>query len=304
MKKKIWYILLTMMILLFTTGCEEKQEEGEYQLYYLNIGGTKLDTVGYNSTKASVLELAEELVTKLAEEPEDSGLRRTIPSGVELLGVQFNGYAIILDWNAAYTAIPVTEEILIRAAVVKTLTQIPGVSYVRFTVEGSAFYDAHNLLVGSMNADSFVDNPGKQINSSIERDLTLYFSNEEGTALVKETRTVPCSSNVLLEKLIMEQLIGGPRTTGLLPTIPTGTMLITLNVAEGVCYVNLDETFRNQNEAISEQVVLYSIVNSLVENGTITKVQISVNGDSTGKVRYNYDLSSLYEKDMSMVLEN
>jgi germination protein M len=67
--------------------------------------------------------------------------------------------------------------------------------------------------------------------------------------------------------------------------------------------VNLDDTFRNQNEEISEQVVLYSIVDSLTALESVDKVQISINGDTSGKCRYNYDLSAMYEGDDSLILE-
>jgi germination protein M len=100
----------------------------------------------------------------------------------------------------------------------------------------------------------------------------------------------------------MEQLIEGPKNTGEQATIPTETKLITLSTVDGVCYVNFDETFFNQNQEISEQVVLYSIVDSLTELSTIDRVQLSVNGDTTGKVRFTYNLSSMYEEDLSLVM--
>ena len=80
-----------------------------------------------------------------------------------------------------------------------------------------------------------------------------------------------------------------------------GTKLITITVVDGVCYVNMDETFLNQNQEISEQVVLYSIVDSLTELSSIDKVQISINGDTSGKCRYTYDLAPMYKEDMSIV---
>jgi germination protein M len=155
-----------------------------------------------------------------------------------------------------------------------------------------------------MSLDSFVENPGQQISSSQKTILTLYFSNKEGTALVPETREVHYSSNISLEKLVIEQLMEGPKEKGRLATIPSGTKLITISVVDGVCYVNLDEMFLNQNQEISEQVVLYSVVDSLTELSTIDKVQISINGDTSGKCRYTYDLATMYKEDLSIVEEN
>ena len=191
-----------------------------------------------------------------------------------------------------------TEEILTRAAIAKTLLQVTDYPYVMFTVESEPLVNSNGTNVGAMSLDSFVENPGEQINSSQKTTLTLYFSNKEGNRLIPETREVHYSS---LEKLVMEQLMEGPKKSGLQATIPTGTKLITITVVDSVCYVNLDEMFLNQNKEINEQVVLFSIVDSLTELPSIEKVQISINGDTSGKCRYTYDFATMYQADLSIV---
>lgn len=154
-----------------------------------------------------------------------------------------------------------------------------------------------------MSADNFVENPGKQINSSVESTLTLYFSDKNGTGLVKETRGVHYSTNISMEKLIMEQLIEGPKKSGATATMPSGTKLISVSVVDGVCYVNLSDSFKSQNPEVNEEIVLYSIVNSLTELQGVSKVQISVNGSTEGKLRYTYDLSKMYKRDTKYIKE-
>ena len=44
-------------------------------------------------------------------------------------------------------------------------------------------------------------------------------------------------------------------------------------------------------------------MNSLVELDNINKVQISVNGDTSGVYRDSYKLSDMYERDLSYVKE-
>ena len=100
----------------------------------------------------------------------------------------------------------------------------------------------------------------------------------------------------------MQQLLKGPEKKGLLATIPKGTQLINVSVSDGVCYVNLDETFKNQNYEITEPVVIYSIVNSLSQVDEVSKVQISINGDTSGNYRYNYALSKMYAPDFSLIV--
>ena len=300
MKRKIGSVLL-LLVLLLLCGCTKQEEEHEYLIYYKNMDSTKIIPTSYEPKSQNGDELAMEMLNAMKEAPDSAELRQSIPEPVQILSCKQNGYMMTVDFNEAYYDLGGTEEVLLRAAVVRTLVQIDGISYVAFTVESQPLTYQDGGTIGGMNADSFVENPGNQINSSLRTTLNLYFASEDGTELVKETRDVHYSSNISLEKLVVEQLIEGPKTSGLKATIPGDTKLITISVVEGICYVNLDETFRNQNNEIQEPIVLYSIVNSLAELPGIDKVQISVNGDTKGKVRFTEDLSVMYERDDSYI---
>jgi germination protein M len=302
MKKKIMAIFLLMaMLVSLLAGCGKEKKENEYEVFYLNSDVTKLVSADVKLEHTEGEALIRDLLAELQTQPKDAGMRQTIPSEVEVLDIIESTYQITVDFSKEYCDMESIEEILTRAAIVKTLLQNTDYLYVVFTVNGVPLVTNSGVTVGSMSLDSFVENPGQQISSSQVTTLTLYFSNADGTALVPETREVHYSSNTSLDKLVMEQLLEGPKESDLLATIPTGTKLITVSVVDGVCYVNLDETFSNQNQEISEQVVLYSIVDSLTELSNIDKVQISINGDTKGKVRYTYELSTMYEEDLSMV---
>lgn len=302
MWKKIMCLLLSLTMLLSLSGCgQNEKKKGEYQVYYLNMDMSKIVAEEYDSSGAEAEELIEELLTKLKSAPDSSKLRQTIPSNVTVNSFKINGAYLYIDFSEEYKALTATEEVLIRAAIVKTLLQTGVCSLITFTINSEPLLTQDGTLVGSMSADSFVENPGEQINTSVETTLTLYFSNKEGTGLVKETRTVHYSTNISMEKLIMEQLIEGPKKSSSMATVPSGTKLITVSMVDGVCYVNLSDSFKSQNAEVNEEIVLYSIVNSLTELQGVQKVQISINGSNDGKVRYTYDLSKMYERNMNYV---
>lgn len=301
MKKKLFATLLLLVTMLLLVACGNQKKDDKYVAFYLNADMTKIVPQEVELQATDTTGQIQELLQILQEQPEDAGLRQTIPKNIKVLGVTEVAYQVTVDFNQDYYELNPTDEILTRAAIAKTLLQLGKYPYVQFTVESKPLETAAGTTVGAMGEDSFLENPGEQINSSQKTTLTLYFSSKDGTKLVPVKREVHYSSNISLEKLVMEQLMEGPKTKGILATIPTGTKLITITVVDGVCYVNLDETFLNQNQEISEQVVLYSIVDSLTELSSVSKVQISINGDTSGKCRYTYDLSPMYEQDLSMV---
>ena len=306
MKKKMVEIgCMLFFLFLIISGCGDHEHQGEYQVYYLSMDLTKTIATEVDFESDEPKELIQEMLLKLQEDPKGADIRRTIPENIRVGKPQLNGNQIVIDFGETYYELGQAERVLTRAAIVKTLTQIEGYDYVTFTVNGEPMVNGDGSIVRSMSKDSFVENPGKQINSSNYTVLTLYFANKDGTGLEKEECEVHYSSNISLDKLVMTKLIEGPEHSDLQATLPSGTKIVMVSVADGICYVNLDETFRNdQNNEILEQVVLYSIVNSLTELPDVDKVQLSINGDSSGNLRYNCPLSELYEKDDSLLVSN
>lgn len=302
MKKRIVLQLMMLLLVVLLTGCGDGKEEGDYVVYYLNTDVTKLVPVEIELEETTEDARIDKMLEYLQTNPNETGIRQAIPKSIKVLGTSKNSYQLVVDFDESYYQLKPTEEILTRAAIAKTLLQVNELPYVAFTVEGKLLTNKNGYVVGSMGTDSFVENPGQQINSKQQTSLTLYFASPDGQSLVKEQRVVRYTSSISLEKLVMEQLIEGPKSKGIQRTIPAGTKLIKVSVVDGICYVNLDETFMNQNLEISEAVVLYSIVDSLTALINVDKVQISINSDTSGKCRYEYDLSTMYEQDLSLLL--
>lgn len=303
--KKIWLITALILSVLGTVaGCGSKEQESGYYIEYLNKDKNKIEKVPYAPAASDTDALIREFLAVLCSDAEKVGYRKPIPNDVEVTSYSLDGVLLRVHFDEDYRNMDTVEEVLCRAAVVRTLTQIQGVECVSFYVNDRPLRDSKGEIIGSMTHESFIENPGEQINSIQNTSLTLYFSNETGDGLVREVRDdVYYSSNLSLEKLIMEQLLKGPKISGAKSAIPSGTRLVTTSVVDGVCYVSLDEAFKNQDYKINEAVVIYSIVNSLTELSTINKVQISVNGDTAGAYRDDFQLINMYERNLEYVTE-
>ena len=166
----------------------------------------------------------------------------------------------------------------------QTLVQVDGIDFVSFYVGDDVLKDREGIPIGLMSADDFVQNTGSSLSSYQVTSLNLYFSNEDGTKLVSEKiNDVHYSSNTSIEKLIVEQLMRGPASSKAQATIPKDTKLLGVSVKDGICYVNLglpniffDGRVYNQKP----EVAIYSTVNSIIESGNASRVQILVNGAS------------------------
>lgn len=306
MRKKQWICLLMVFFVIsaFFTGCKKDQEKTAdgYQIYYLNAEQTKITGKAYEAKNKDTEKLVAEFLGALAKNPEDVDYRKPIPNDVELLKTKIEGNQLSVWFDKDYYNMDTVTEVLCRAAIVKTVTQIPGINCVSIYVGDSPLVDAKGNLVGLMTEESFVENPKEQINSLQEATVTLYFSNKDGDGLVTEKRDVHYSSNMSAEKMVVEQLLKGPKKGGK-AAIPSGTKLVSVSAVDGVCYVNFDEGFQNQDYEVQEPIVIYSIVNSLSELSTVSKVQISINGSTKGVYRDTFKLDKVYERNLDYLEE-
>ncbi len=302
--KRIIIFMLTAAILLSMVGCTKKKADNTVEVYCLNMDVTSSVPESYvlRSKNSDVDKQVDELLGRLQDKPKDSRLRKAIPDEVVVRGHEEKNYNCTVDFSKEYYDLTAAQEVLLRASVVRTLTQLDSISYVTFTVNSIPLVDSDDEIVGSMGADDFVENPGEQINTSVKETLTLYFADKDGTGLEKQTRVIHYSSNIALEKLVVEQLIEGPKGSKLKATLPGTTKLINVSVADRICYLNFDSSFRNTiDNNLTEDVVLYSIVNSLTSLHTVDKVQISLDGENDGMLLYNYKLSDMYEFNKDIV---
>ncbi len=293
--------LVAALSFLTLAGCGSKPETYKYSISYVDSAQTRTVQVGYKPENESIDGLIQEFLEQLSKDTDSVEYVRTIPRGVEIQSWEVAQDCLNIDFNRAYDKLDAVAEILCRLAIVQTMTQIEGISSVSFLVRGEPLRDGKGDIVGSMTIDSFVENPGEQINSYQHATIDLYFSNTEGDALLKETQEVYFNSNIAMEKLVIEHLISGPKSRDARKTLPDETKLINIAVVDGSCYVNLNENFMNQNYEIQEPVVIYSIVNSLTALSNIDRVQISVNGDTSGVYRDELELSKMYEPDYGFV---
>ena len=271
MKRVKKYVLTGMLLMLLAvlTGCGTREPETgkKISVYYVNTAETKVEVHDqYLNTKTPEEQL-EETMTFLSTTPEKLEYKAPFDMGFQVLDYEVEDGKLVINVDKAYSELSVTTEVLVRAAVVRTLTQLSNVKYVTITLEGSQLYDNAGELVGWMNAEQFINNDGNEINTYELVKVKLYFANADGDKLIAAYREKHYPTNTPLERFVVEELIAGPsgQIEGLYPVINPETKIINILTKDGICYVNLDSSFLTVVNNVSTEVAVYSIVNSLVE---------------------------------------
>lgn len=305
----LWAVLLTLVLLSGMTGCarEEKEDSG-LLLYYLNEDLSSLNTLSYlmedGKSKAdlSPQEMADDMLEQLATPSGD--VRSIAPiQNFTVTGTTLQNGTLTVFLSSDYEELETVREILTRAALVNTLCQIDGVDSVSFLCGDHPLTNEDGSVVTAMNSDMFIFNSGKEIMNYEKVRLHLYFANEDGDQLVDTYRNVVYNSNISMERLVVEQVLKGPNSDVVFPTLNPAAKVLSVTTRDGVCYVNLDQAFLTEPYGVTSQVAIYSLVNSLTELSSVSAVQITIEG-KTGIAFMDSSLSSAFERNLSVVRKN
>lgn len=300
-KQLIILLFAGLFVLLPACGKRTDVTEGDGFIYCLNESKTGLIKVKYELPDGDIEKQVEAVLDELAKPAEDIEYVQVLPETVKVNKFDVKNVVADVDLNEAYLEIPAIQEKLVRAALVRSLLQISGIQGVWLTVDGVPLKESDGTGVGMLNGDDFVENTGSSVSSYQKETLTLYFANEAGDMLAEQKVSVRYSSNITQEKIIVEKLMHGPKSSSVYPTLNPAATLLSVTMKDGVCYVNFDSEFLNSTYNVKPEVAIYSLVNSLLENTSAGKVQIAVNGVTDVKYKDTVDLSQPFQQNMELV---
>lgn len=310
MKKLFSAVLALVLACSLLTGCtvetqEEKVDSGsnQYYLYYVNKDETKVVKERYQLEQESAEFMLQDFTGILNAQEGSGDNLALLPSGVQLVTYRLNESLLELEFNSDYSKMSRAREILVRAGVVRTFLQIPGVTGIKIFIESEELKDSKGQAVGVIDGNTFVEMWGSDKDAYRYDTFTLYFTDKTGEHLVAEQRNVYYKRILPRERVILEQLAKGPMVKGHYPTIPQETEILGVEVSDDVCYVDFSSAFSDSGIDIPVNTMIYSVVNSLLDTASADKVQISVEGDTEATLSDGTSLYSLFSKNTDLVLK-
>lgn len=300
MKKQLFILIAVSLMIFILCACErdDKKTEGiPVDIYYIDTKTSGLVKEEYDMIGKDTNEQIAELLAKLKGEPKNLVYRSAMAANVTYTFTLNKDKSLTIDFNSAYSQQTGVAEVLCRAVIVKTLTQIKGVDYIQFTVNGSPLVDSNGAFVGTLTADDFIDS----METSTTFRVKLYFANRTGDKLIEYDSDIKYSGTSSIEEMVINQLINGPTELGLYDTIPEGTVLLNISKSEGICTVDFNEMFLEKLPNITEDVAIYSVVNTLVELPDIKKVQFTINSKTVKTYWENTAFDTMYERNLDII---
>jgi len=145
--------------------------------------------------------------------------------------------------------------------------------------------------------------PGEEYPPSGEREVDIYFATEDAMYLDPERRTLPGED---LYREAIEEIIAGPTSESLKPTVSEETELIDYDYQGGLITLNFNEAIRSEHPGGSsgERLTIYSIVNTLTALPGIDEVVFRIEGEEIETLVGHLDLTVPYSYSENILLEN
>ena len=312
-KNRMYYrglnALLLIIIVILITACDKKnveiksKTEGNYKIYYVDDKDSKIVYQSVLINEDDTDSIINELINKLKVGQYEKSKKPVIPNNIEYTIFNLNENVLSLTFDDNYLKLKGVDEVLRRASIVLTLSQINQVEYVRMNVNSKPLV-IDKQDVGNMSKDTFIDMVGNESDYKSKEDVILYFADSSGKKLRKLNSKLTFDGTVSKEKLIVQKLIEGPvgeDKLGYYATMNPKTKINRLVVNNKICYIDFNEEFLEKAGRVTEDVTIYSIVNSLTELNTVNQVRITINGDKKDVYIDYCDISGLIDKDYNII---
>jgi hypothetical protein len=142
----------------------------------------------------------------------------------------------------------------------------------------------------------------------VERQINvkLFFQAADRPGLAVEERPVTFSADLAGQvRAVVEELVKGPKTQALLPTLAPNTRVLEVFVsARGIAYVDVSKEAQAiaSGGSEAELITVYSVVNSLTANfPALKKVQILVEDRPAATLAGHVDLTRALPPDMTLL---
>lgn len=109
-------------------------------------------------------------------------------------------------------------------------------------------------------------------------EIVLYFADWQAQHVMPESRRVVQVGDELLAGVAVRELLSGPADPHLNPTLPADARMLSVEIVDGIVYVNLSEEVRGVYGSAGEIMAVQSLIYTLTDLEGIDRVQILIEG--------------------------
>lgn len=311
MKKIKWLLFLLLAVVLTACSTETVEEQelptlkkNQIYVFFVNTDKTDVFPIAYTLEDGETADVVRDIIQYMMYENGTVDYHTPIPAGITYLHTEYDDVqdSVKISFNILYDSVNAESLMFFKTCVAWTVLQLEEVDSISISLTDLANKDAETATtVESFDRDSFTMNFGDKSGYKQTGTIVLYFANETGEALKEYQQTVEISNTTSLARLVVESLIAGPEEEGYTATLSDEIKINNISVNNGICYVDLSEEFYDTANPLKNDVIVYSVVNSLAELPTVSKVQFLKNGEKLQFFRETMPFDGIFERNLDLV---
>lgn len=274
-------LLLLCAALLAAGGCAApEQAEGGGQSYLIYYSALN-DRDGESAVAAEerLLPQGQEtipgLMGLLLQRPQGADLATPFPGGLKLLDWTLEEGQLHLDLSEQYYSLSGVDLTLADACLTLTFSQLEEVESVYVTVEGHElpYRTIQQLTAGDILLAGGVEEP-------MALGVELWYLRQNGQALGMERRQIVKTVDQTVVQAVLAAWAEGPEEDGLTSCLPEGSQILSAELRNGVCVVDLSPEFIEglPPDEKTAALMVYAMVNTLCGVDGVEAVQLYVEG--------------------------
>lgn len=287
MKRRTLMLLCTVTLLLsgcvYATHQAQAANADDYALYYMTSdlktasGRDAIESEDVLLEGLGELDISaasEKLMEALLEGPRSETLKSPFPTGTQVLSAVLKDGHATVDLSYPYSTLSGVSLTIADYCITLTLTQLSEITSVSITVRGQElayrdkqYFSDEDVLLSSM----------EDVVSTVP--VTLWFLDESGSLTGVDQRLDLYEGDTQLSALV-DALEAGPKERGMTSALPEGFTVLTTQLSDGVCYVNLSAAILPAlPENADLQPALDALALSLTSLEAVQQVRYLVDGE-------------------------
>lgn len=270
---------IAMVCILLLGGCAVENNGDEngktVTVYYNKVRSSDSISdplVGVQVTISDDGRDVEAVLEALWKAPDGDGLESALPAELTVVDWENIRGQMSLWMSEYYLEMTGIGKTIATAALVHSLCGLEEIDSLTIYVGDAAVYTdltKEKMLLYDKEADPY------------EREVKVFFSDAEGKFLYDYTYIYTVGGEEIIEKYVMDVLLGAEPPDGAVSYIPGQTEVNDVYVEDEICTVDLSAAFYEGRPAspVTERVVIYSIVNTLTAIAGINSVQFLIDGE-------------------------
>lgn len=215
---------------------------------------------------------------------------------------------LIINFGAEYNYLTPYQELLARASLVHTFTNLDFIDYVSIFVENQPLVDLIGNPVGPFDSFSVAIAPdiGSYVLAITTHFVDLYFVRDDLAGLYREHIFVDLDQDGLLKEVVLGELLNRGLAEENMLFFPSDLSLIDISTIENVAYIDFTNHLdtRPAQGDIAQLLSVYAIVNTLTGLDTnIDEIEFFI--DSERLIEYSgyVDFDRTFKRNEDIVLE-